>query len=366
MNVLFISADSPKEYNSSRWRVDMPMAAINSLPDHAARKGWIVDWVETTKTDLDCEWADLIVLQRNIVAGALHTTAKWQARGKPVFVDLDDGYEFMPQSLISAQFWINGQSNKDGKLINLGFSPLQHLTIGLKLANGVTSPSPVIVADRFALNSHSVLVPNYPDTQLYTDAAIDKTAADYEPSGRVIIGWGGGGSHLQSFFESGIITALGRVMEARPQVDLLIMGPTELGERFRAEYRKFTSRMTFEGWGDYALWPSRLSRLDIGVAPLVGQYDRRRSWLKGIEYSLMGIPWLGTDYGGSDQPYGDFGPHHLVQNRTKYWVDRLIGLVDNLPAEREAMKGEQAWAKTQDLYINAPAIIAAYERGLNG
>lgn len=353
MNVLYVVADSPREYNSARWRCDMPLEALNRTREHRGMKTGIGDWVDG-RSDTACLWADVIVLQRNAVAGALHAMTKWQARGKPVILDLDDGYEYMPQSVLSAQFWINNQSSQDGKLSDLGFTPLKHLTIGVKLARAVTAPSPVIVGDRLALNDRARLVPNYPEAARYLEAAARKLTSE-----RVVLGWGGGGSHLHSFLDSGVIPAFGRILEKRSQVDLLIMGPRELVERLRRQFPRYAARIHGDGWTDYNEWPDRLARLDVGVAPLVGLYDLRRSWIKGLEYALTGIPWVGTDYGAEPQPYSAFKPH-LVRNQAKLWEARLTEIIDDLPEARRQMRIEQAWAAEQDIDRNIHQIVNAY------
>jgi glycosyltransferase involved in cell wall biosynthesis len=61
---------------------------------------------------------------------------------------------------------------------------------------------------------------------------------------------------------------------------------------------------------------------------LFGPYDQRRSWIKGLEYSLSGVPWVGT----AGEPYSDIAHYGtLIQNSPEAWEDALETLLSNLP-----------------------------------
>jgi glycosyltransferase involved in cell wall biosynthesis len=47
---------------------------------------------------------------------------------------------------------------------------------------------------------------------------------------------------------------------------------------------------------DFYDWPNRLTELGIAVAPLADTiFNRAKSWLKPMEYSAVGIPWVASD-----------------------------------------------------------------------
>jgi glycosyltransferase involved in cell wall biosynthesis len=74
-------------------------------------------------------------------------------------------------------------------------------------------------------------------------------------------------------------------------------------------------------------YPGEVCKLDIALAPVSGQYDRRRSWLKIAEYSACGIPWIATDY----EPYRDYAyPGSLiVPNKPASWEDAMSFMIEN-------------------------------------
>jgi hypothetical protein len=80
------------------------------------------------------------------------------------------------------------------------------------------------------------------------------------------------------------------------------------------------------------MWPSIVKAFDIGVAPLTGLYDQRRSWLKGMEYSLAGIPWVAT----AGEPYKDIADLGvLVENHIDVWEYALEETISKLAELQE-------------------------------
>jgi hypothetical protein len=184
----------------------------------------------------------------------------------------------------------------------------------------------------------------------YTEAKCLK-----EHPGELWVGWAGGGSHLDSFFDSGAMPALERLTQKRRNVKICIIGPDDI-------FNALTTRAkVFIPWGTYAEYPAKLACLDIGVAPLYGQYDKRRSWIKGLEYSLVGIPWLGSDYQVKPQPYDFFGKHHLVRNQTRCWETNLLDIVDHYSDYRTQIIDEKDIYLDQDIDRNVEKIIKVYE-----
>lgn len=352
MNILYVTSDTAMERNSVVWRCEIPAEAINASGKAQAQLVFISDWVEGKADELS-KWSDVIILQRNMIGGALTAAVKWMAKGKRVLLDLDDAYELMPQSVISARFWINNQHSSkpdDFKhLEKLEFAPLDHLRWGIKLVDGVITPSAVIAQDRRALTERVWIAPNYPRVKPYLEAVAEK-----KPNDKIVIGCASGGSHTASFLESNIVPALGRVAEARENVTLLFMGPPEVFPKIK------TSKKEILPWVQYEQYPTNLAKLDIAVAPLFGGYDRRRSWIKAVEYSLMGIPWVGSDYNLEPQPYSGW-KDHLIRNQAKYWEEALLAMVDNLDAYRTMMKQETPDPMVYDISNHVDELLAVYD-----
>lgn len=370
MNILYLYADRPKEWNCSEWRCRIPTDAFNRTKEHAARMVFIADWA-AGKHNADCAWADTIILQRECFAEELALVCHWRGQGKRVYIDLDDAYEIMPPSVPAHQFWRAGmgyqiiqkkganvaaiwsRTDDEGhtyrKPTKLPFEPLEHWKMGMKLCDGITTPSLVIQQDMLPYGP-SYLVPNYPSVKHYTEAE-----PMLEKSEILNIGWAGGGSHWDSFVGSGVLTALERVVNEREHVQACIIGPQDVFMKMRGVKKKI-----YIPWGPYAEYPSKLKCLDIGLAPLCGQYDRRRSWLKGLEYSLIGIPWLATDYQVRPQPYDFFGREHMVVNSSKNWERAILDIIDHYEDYKTQALEERHIAEEQDIDDNLQILVDVY------
>jgi hypothetical protein len=96
-------------------------------------------------------------------------------------------------------------------------------------------------------------------------------------------------------------------------------------------------QMIVKPWVSYREWPSVLSHFDIGLAPLAGEYDDRRSWIKVLEYLVMRIPWVAS----AGSPYEEFSSYGwIVKNNSQAWERVLLDIVDNIVRYREQAKRE--------------------------
>ena len=92
-----------------------------------------------------------------------------------------------------------------------------------------------------------------------------------------------------------------------------------------------------------------MKTFDIALAPLNGDYDRRRSRVKVLEYMALKIPWIASDY----PPYEGFKEFgSFVDNTKESWEEKLFDMVDNIEEKREYVKDiPYEYAKTQS-YMN--------------
>ena len=374
MNVLYIFADTIQQRNSMVWRCEFPYVAINATsPEtgHYAKLVLVTD-IGAGKADDQIAWADVIVVQRNLIREILVMGYTWMRRGKRVILDLDDGYQYIPHTIWTAAYWKDGQevveeevkqedngkawtrpdvSTKISKKKMLGYDPITELNFGIKLASAVSAPSEVICADHAPLARKTLFVPNYPIVKPYVDALKNK-----KPSDKIRIGWAGGSSHTQSFEESGALVALGRVVERHKDTEAIIAGPEDIFAKLK------TTRKTLYKWTAYENYPANLAQIDIGIAPLVGAYDLRRSWIKALEYSLMGIPWIATGYKDKPfQPYGMFSSHLIYNQTASRWEERLEDLLFHYEDFKTACVDEWRWAVKQDISLHIADILKQYQ-----
>lgn len=353
MNVLYVFADSAREWNCSEWRCAIPARAINRSTGNAAELLSIAEFASRTgESAARCEWADIIVVQRLLYGQVLDAVVRWRSRGKVVIVDFDDAYDRMPASNPTYRFWGKGEAVTRGPAgrpitARLPVHPLDEFKRGLRLVHAATMPSRLLAADWEPL-THTYFLPNYLDLETYLQVA-------RHGHQEVIIGWGGGGSHRDSLRLSGVFPALERVCARRARVMVAYGGgdPETFDLIPVPRSRKFhLPRVPF------AAWPGTLARFDIGIAPLHGEYDQRRSWIKPLEYLVMGIPWVAT----AGAPYQDLAGYGLlVQNGVQEWTSALMEMVDNLALYRQRAETTGRWqAMMLSVDVNVDRILAVY------
>lgn len=325
MKIVFVYADSQEEWNSSEWRCAMPYRAINRNGRHQAFMVGIEDFAHhNPQADEICQEADIIVVERNLFGPVLSAIQYWKARDKVVIADFDDAYHLMHPSNLNYSFWSQGVRRDNGQKVEP--PPLTQFKWGLRLVHAATTPS-LRLADDWRAYTEMIHIPNYIDLSLYQNAQV-------QAHDGLIIGWGGSISHYQSFVESGLIPALQRLCRARPHVRIMFCGNDV---RIVKQLNLPKDQVIHVPWVPHRQWATVLSQFDIGIAPLAGEYDQRRSWIKVLEYMIMKIPWVASE----GPPYEGFRSYGwLVQNTSQAWLRVLLDVVDHWEAYKKEASGE--------------------------
>jgi len=252
--------------------------------------------------------ADVVIMQRNLLSQSVWNFCDyWRGMGKLVLSDLDDAYQIMPQSNPAYPFW---HENKG----NLPEEPIKILTTGLSHTDGLLAPNRVLLDDW----KHVVpgyFLPNYATGAWYRDLP------KRERGDELVIGWGGSVSHYDSWWGSGIREALNAICAEFPHVKVKICGNDK---RIFDQLPVPASQKIHQPGVPPEEWPKQVASFDIGVAPLFGPYDQRRSWIKALEYLLVGIPWVGA----AGEPYSDFKEYGaLVEEGINNWHKALREVV---------------------------------------
>ncbi|KPL84145.1 hypothetical protein SE15_02955 [Thermanaerothrix daxensis] len=352
MKIVYVVADSTEEWNSAEWRCVIPARAIQATGRHSATLIRIDHFAyHTPEVQSACEEAEVIVVQRNAFGPVLQAMQYWKARDKTIILDFDDAYHLIPPQAKNYTFWAEGrltQTDPNGKPFHTTIQPppLTQFQWGLQLAHAATVPSRLLASD---WQTHTPIhyVPNYLDLPRYLNLRPT-------PHEGIVIGWGGSLSHLHSFTESGVLKALRRVCLRRPQVRILICGD----ERIFQALNVSQSQKFFLPWTDPDKWPQYLSMFDIGIAPLQGAYDQRRSWIKVLEYMIMKVPWVASQ-GAPYEDLKDFGT--LVRNDPYAWENALLELIDHLGDYKEHAEREPyLFALSQGIQENVNTILNTY------
>jgi len=353
MILTFVFADSAQEWNTSNWRCVIPAKAINRAGRHHVHLIGIGDFSRNTpESQSICSQSDIIVVERNLFGDTLSAIQYWKARDKVVVANFDDAYQLMHPSNISYNFWNKGEVNTTDQngvttKTNISPIPLTAFKWGLRMIDAAVVSSKILVKD-WEEYTDVYYLPNYLDTDIYLHS---EPAVPHEG---IYIGWGGSLSHFQSFTDSGILLALKQVLRARPQARLLICGNKSVYERIDL----LDSQKKFQDFVPFEKWATVLRTYDIGLAPLHGLYDGRRSWIKPLEYMLLKIPWLASD-NIAYQDISSFG--NVVKNTPKAWEAALLDMIDHLEGYREKAAGEPyQYALQQGANENVDNILNIY------
>ena len=328
-----VTTMTPMEWNCSSWRMKIPSDAVNrALETNPKYATWSAKLIHVSGFQNYLDPAiqelvgpvDIIVFQRNLISeGIFDAIDYWRGMQKPVIVDLDDAYQILPFSNPAHAFWIENKPNLDP-------APLKMLETGLAKCDGLTAPNRLLLSDWQHVVAGYYL-PNYAEADWWTDLP-ERTVLKAERglTDRIIIGWGGSVSHYDSWWGSGIREAATKVCQQHPEVLWMICGnDSRVYEQLPvpAENKLFQPGVMPQDW------PKIVQTFDIGVAPLFGPYDQRRSWIKGLEYLLAGVPWVGT----AGEPYRDIGQlGTLVSSNAEAWTTALTAKIKHLEAEQTA------------------------------
>ncbi len=374
-------------FNVSQWSGLTPASSFNRH-QHLGWKGklaHISGFASYLSTQLQeiCFDADLLIVQRNLThQTVLDAIWYFMAAGKPVIIHLDDGYWMLPRSNPAYQYWNkNPHEDPTGKVYPGG--ALRMMEEGIRRAHGLTCPNRLLLQDYSHLTKNLYYLQNYaePGWWLGLPSSDDvrtgrqwwretwfrqgeqvrgiptretlKKERGFED--KVIIGWGGSISHKDGWHGSGLREAAERVTKRHPEVVWLICGnDNSIYEHLSVPRRQKVK----QGGVPPSLWPRTVSMFDIGVAPLFGVYDQRRSWIKGIEYALGGVPWIGTE--GEpyrdllDWPVGIQGPEI-----PDFWEEALEDTLANLKDRQEQAVSLQGEARLRYLVDNQLDTFAA-------
>ena len=305
-------------------------------------------------------FGDIIIFQRNVLWPQIWDMMDyWRALGKVVLVDLDDHYPEIPPSNPAFQSWIMNTNEMDP-------DPVEALKIGLGHADGLIAPSRVLLKDW----EHIVLTyywPNYPSLldwenvirrplgapdHIYTVGPPKEGETENiveineipDSAGKVVIGWGGSLSHIDSFKYSGVIEGMKRLLEENDQIVFKFCG-NENRLEFLLDVLPQDQVWRQPGVSS-SDWPQIVSTFDIGIAPLdmrivpagTGNehgeysYDERRSWLKCVEYACGGVPFVASKSATYDE-FARYGK--LVDNTPDAWYAGLKSRVDGISHFRE-------------------------------
>lgn len=359
MRITYVYSDRWEEWNCSEFRAFMPARAL-ARAGHEVTLIHIDWWSKQAEMDAFDRTTDIVVLQRNaygsILSRIMNTVMKHNV---PVLLDLDDDYKHMPANMPSYAFWMRGEYIRpDNTKGYMKYIPFKQLEWASKLCSGISSPSKQILEDWRSYTENLYWLPNYVDTKLYTQYRLKK---ERKPGDMIWVGWGGSASHKISFNETKVVPAIRRILSENKNVGFILAGNSDAiyASLLHNSYRDRLKRVS---WQEHSQWAQTLSSFDVGIIPLTDPYDTRRSWLKPLEYGLMGIPWVGSSNQMLWDLISDYGISGVcVSNKPNDWYEAIMNMVENIGDAEKLFEHNIQWAEAQDIYANADKLAATLE-----
>ena len=216
------------------------------------------DTLAVVRTD-----ADVVVFQRPLQAHLLDALRVLKRQGVKVVVELDDDIERITPSNAAYHY------------VHPKFSPdenWQHLRDCCREADAVVVSTPALM--RYAPQGRGTVVRN----------TIPRSTLEIQHVGGKGVGWSGTmRSHRDDLHVVG-----GSLQDVQMHI---------IGERDGvAEELRLTTAPTETGWMDSVpAYHTHLATLDVGIAPLAeNAFNRAKSYIKVLEYSALGIPWIAS------------------------------------------------------------------------
>jgi hypothetical protein len=299
-----------------------------------------------------CTGSDLLVVHRYLFGPVLRAVQYWKARDKKVVVDLDQAINYLTPDFPGYSFWMEGVPLEECVIGNnkhensIDPIPLEQFKWGLGLVDAASVPSSRH-ADDWANYTNILEIPDYLNTDQYPALKQDHETETW-------IGLCNSTTHY-NLSNSGLLKAMENICRKRPQVKLVLCD-LELVQGGRldippSQVIKYPSSLLEE-------WANILPKLDIGLAPLYGDYDLRSSWINLLEFMVSKIPWIASDL-ASFRPLSSYGT--LVQNSPCDWETATLNVIDQIGAYRKKAAGEPfLFALSQDVNENIDKVLKLY------
>ena len=274
---------------------------------------------------------DAVLVYREAALLGPATFERWVVqRGKPIIYQLDD------------PLYIPYRSPSNGYLSYLKcFGKVRSIT---QMSSLVIVNSPQHREFAEPLNGNVWEIPSVVDDTRYTFGGV--SAADGE---RTCVGWSGSPSTVPNLEA---IRGTLREFGNRPEVELRFIGAADVGLPDVAH--------TAVPWNPDSE-VTDLRRLDVGLVPLpVTEWNKRKFYVKLIQYMALGIPPVATPLGANPSVI-DHGRTGFLASSAEEWRAAIGRLVED--GELRASVGKAAAEVAHARYTlssNAERIVAAF------
>lgn len=287
-------------------------------------KQYVTDEIETAYMEIVQKYDAVLTKQTD---NPIAFKAMWLAckkHNKPLIMDLDDDYFNLPEHHIARKMGYEEGGNKRIAL-----------SVHITLVDAIfVSTEPLKKSIEKHLENMGALKPVY----VLPNCCRPSDWKPQEKSNELVIGWHGSTTHDEDI--KMVLPAMERISDEYGAILELVGGiRQEMADYIRETYPKLKVRFVpgVAGWvGFPELIQSRF--WTIGLAPILdNQFNRSKSHIKWLEYSLIGVPTIASKVYPYYMPIQ--GTPTIEDNKTgilaepDQWYDKIKYLLDN-PTER--------------------------------
>jgi glycosyltransferase involved in cell wall biosynthesis len=276
--------------------------------------------------------SDIVVFQRPASEAWLGFVKTAQKAGKIIVCDYDDdpfstnpmnpSYKWSGTEEVMMK-WEDGKTDmlwKDGENdfdIEENIRRRDLFKANFRKADLITVTTPILQSALLPINKNCVVLPNLVDFMQYP-------AVEFVKKGVRIL-WQGGQSHYEDLYM--VHKAIIRILSKYPNVTFVYFGDV----RFHALFKDAPqNQIEYHPWVGHKTYPYKLATLncDIGLCPITdNQFNRRKSSIKWMEYSVMKMATIASDL----PPYNvDIVSGHTgTLVRDDQWFDAIEVLINN-------------------------------------
>jgi hypothetical protein len=349
VNFVFVCPESEETKFTVERRCVAPARVINRTGRYNADLiGW-KDFASNTKESQSLlEQSDFIIIHRGLWTSVMPGIQHWKARDKNIIADFVDAYQLMDEDEITDFY--NMETNGGTKVsqeLNGSPSLLTQFKWTVQSTIGATTPSQRLSDDWNAYIRTTVL-PDYLDMERLSLISPDSHLG-------INIGWRGSVRELQTLKKGGIMMALEAACQMRSNIRVFLsvdhpeaVGPIGLP----------ANQVVLTGWNKGGGWHQMLSKIDIGIAPMIGDSGQRAACSPILEFMGLQIPWIASQ-GPAVYDLHSFG--WIAENTPEGWLKAIIEMVDHHPDfQAEAAVAPYLYAISKSLEENIQTVVDTY------
>jgi len=319
VNILFATSDDPNKIGCGFYRVLWPSYWLARL----FRDRMSVIFTDAL-FDFDVPMRDIFFFSRQVKPDVVDFVMKMKQEtngSKFVVVDFDDHLNAIPPHIPSAYKYYSEHKEHLHRMLRLAdLLVFTHDNLARQLitTTGIRKPY--------------ILLPNAVDTRMQQPHPSDTDI--------IRIGWFGSFTHKYDLaMIRGVLEEVFKAVKDRVSIELITFGPAK---QLIAEHLLRTDNPPFRwvhlDWLSPIDYLNRIVNLGIhiGLAPLEDTpFNRCKSNLKLLEYTLSGAVFLASDVYPYSETFTAHKQHTHCKNRFNEWVKKLTNLILNHQLRKE-------------------------------